>query len=329
MTYVNLVTGFLGSGKTTTLRHLLAHKPAGARWGVLVNEFGEVGIDGALLAEQGAVLKEIPGGCMCCVNGLPMQVGLNMLLKQHRLDRLLIEPSGLGHPKQILAMLNAESYRPWLTPQAALCVLDARQLSDPRTVNNENFRDQLACADILIANKQDCADAAARRALAHWYQHAGEGRLLVETAHGAIDAQLLMQPRRRQRPLPTPVHHHAPPDGLPSVLRALQLGAQQPWRRARSEGQGYVSCGWIFEPDTLFDRAAVLAWIRAAPVGRAKGVLRTPEGMLMVNRQGDDLNVELRQAAAEESRIALIHHGEAPWNRLQAELLKLRLTHLA
>ncbi len=81
MTKTNLITGFLGSGKTTSILHLLAHKPANEKWAVLVNEFGEVGIDGALLAESGALLKEISGGCMCCVNGLPMQVGLNTLLR--------------------------------------------------------------------------------------------------------------------------------------------------------------------------------------------------------------------------------------------------------
>ncbi len=82
MTKTNLITGFLGCGKTTTIRHLLAQKPEHEKWAVLVNEFGEIGIDGALLADSGAVLKEIPGGCMCCVNGLPMQIGLNMLLQQ-------------------------------------------------------------------------------------------------------------------------------------------------------------------------------------------------------------------------------------------------------
>ena len=82
MTRTNLITGFLGSGKTTSILHLLAQKPADEKWAVLVNEFGEVGIDGALLADSGALLKEIPGGCMCCVNGLPMQVGLNTLLRQ-------------------------------------------------------------------------------------------------------------------------------------------------------------------------------------------------------------------------------------------------------
>ena len=153
MTKTNLITGFLGSGKTTTIRHLLAHKPDQERWAVLVNEFGEIGIDGALLADSGAVLKEIPGGCMCCVNGLPMQVGLNMLLQQAKPDRLLIEPTGLGHPKQILSLLTQESYVGWIDLQATLCLLDARQLSQPRYRDNENFRDQLAAADVILASK--------------------------------------------------------------------------------------------------------------------------------------------------------------------------------
>ena len=104
MTKVNLITGFLGSGKTTTLRHLLANKPENEKWAVLVNEFGEIGIDGSLLADTGAVLKEIPGGCMCCVNGLPMQVGLNMLLQQAKPDRLLIEPTGDGGTVRLLPL---------------------------------------------------------------------------------------------------------------------------------------------------------------------------------------------------------------------------------
>src|SRR5471032_2201471 len=159
MTKINLITGFLGSGKPTTIRHLLAQKPQDEKWAVLVNEFGEVGIDGALLADSGAVIKEIPGGCMCCVNGLPMQIGLNMLLRQAKPDRLLIEPTGLGHPKQILSLLTSEAYLPWLTLQATLCLLDARQLAESRYTENENFRDQLAAADIIVANKKDTYSA--------------------------------------------------------------------------------------------------------------------------------------------------------------------------
>ena len=143
MTKTNLITGFLGSGKTTSILHLLANKDPAEKWAVLVNEFGEVGIDGALLADSGAMVKEIPGGCMCCVNGLPMQVGLNTLLRQGKPDRLLIEPTGLGHPKQILDLLTAPVYEPWLELRATLCLLDPRQLLDEKAINNDNFRDQL------------------------------------------------------------------------------------------------------------------------------------------------------------------------------------------
>ena len=106
----NIVTGFLGVGKTTTILHLLKSKPADQRWAVLVNEFGQVGVDGSLIQgqhneEEGVYIREVPGGCMCCTAGLSMQVALNQLLIQSRPDRLLIEPTGLGHPKEVLRIL--------------------------------------------------------------------------------------------------------------------------------------------------------------------------------------------------------------------------------
>ncbi|GAL28505.1 putative metal chaperone [Vibrio variabilis] len=68
----NIITGFLGVGKTTTILNLLKDKPENENWAVLVNEFGEVGIDGAMMADGGAMIKEVPGGCMCCTAGVPM-----------------------------------------------------------------------------------------------------------------------------------------------------------------------------------------------------------------------------------------------------------------
>ena len=103
MIRTHLITGFLGVGKTTAILNLLKQKPEDEKWAVLVNEFGEVGVDGAVLQSQGAVVKEIPGGCLCCVSGLPFQIGLNMLIAKEKPDVLLIEPTGLGHPRNILA----------------------------------------------------------------------------------------------------------------------------------------------------------------------------------------------------------------------------------
>ena len=324
MTKTNLITGFLGSGKTTSILHLLANKPADEKWAVLVNEFGEVGIDGALLADSGALLKEIPGGCMCCVNGLPMQVGLNTLLRQGKPDRLLIEPTGLGHPKQILDLLTAPVYEPWIDLRATLCVMDPRQLLDEKILHNENFRDQLASADIIVSNKTDRATAESQRAMAEWWQQHGGGRLCVDATQGNIDVALLDIPRRNRVELKaSAAHSHSHPSN--KGLAALSLPEHQRWRRSVNQGQGYYACGWIFDADTTFDTIGLLEWARLAPVARLKAVMRIPEGLVRINRQGADLHIETQNVAPPDSRIELIHDAESDWNSLQSALLKLRL----
>ncbi|STJ92588.1 cobalamin synthesis protein [Escherichia coli] len=240
MTRTNLITGFLGSGKTTSILHLLAHKDPNEKWAVLVNEFGEVGIDGALLADSGALLKEIPGGCMCCVNGLPMQVGLNTLLRQGKPDRLLIEPTGLGHPKQILDLLTAPVYEPWIDLRATLCILDPRLLLDEKSASNENFRDQLAAADIIVANKSDRATPESEQALQRWWQQNGGDRQLIHSEHGKVDGHLLDLPRRNLAELPASAahsHQHVVKKGLAALsLPEHQRWASQSEQRARISG---------------------------------------------------------------------------------------------
>ncbi|MEZ3499214.1 GTP-binding protein [Pantoea sp. KPR_PJ] len=323
MTRVNLITGFLGSGKTTTLRHLLASKPPQETWAILVNEFGEIGIDGALLSQQGAALREIPGGCMCCVNGLPMQVGVNMLLKRSP-DRLLIEPTGLGHPRQLLEMLSAPVYQPHLQLHATLALLDARQLADPRVTASENFRDQLAAADVVIGNKSDRWEREDRQRLQQWQSAMLNNRLFITTQFGAVDKTLLDLPRTNTQALPQPAHHHAV-RSRDSGMAALRLEGQTRWRRALNQGQGYVACGWIFDGDTLFDRERLLVWAQMTGVERIKGVVRTPEGALHINGQAEEIHSDLVAKAPSDSRIELIHSHSVDWNHLQSQLLKIRL----
>ncbi|MGF6421840.1 MULTISPECIES: CobW family GTP-binding protein [Lelliottia] len=325
MTKTNLVTGFLGSGKTTSILHLLANKNPAEKWAILVNEFGEIGIDGALLADSGALVKEIPGGCMCCVNGLPMQVGLNTLLRQGKPDRLIIEPTGLGHPKQILDLLTAPVYEPWIDLRATLCILDPRQLLDEKVVRNENFRDQLAAADVIVANKEDRASQESRDAFDFWWQNFGHDRQFVLATQGKIDNALLDLPRRNLTELPaSAAHSHA--HVAQKGLAALSLPEHQRWRRSLNSGQGYQACGWIFDADTCFDTIGILEWARLAPVDRVKGVMRTPDGLVRINRQGADFFIETQNVAPPDSRIELISAVNTDWNALQASLLKLRLS---
>ena len=118
----HILTGFLGAGKTTLLRHLLAQKPAHEVWAVLVNEFGQIGLDGVLLdsVDQSIAIREVAGGCLCCTSQLPMQIGLARLLGQAKPDRLFIEPTGLGHPKQLIEQLTESHWQQSLQLRAVV-----------------------------------------------------------------------------------------------------------------------------------------------------------------------------------------------------------------
>ena len=112
-TIVNLFTGFLGVGKTTALRHLIEHRPEHEKWAIIVNEFGEVGIDGAALSQDDLAVAEIAGGRLCCVAGPQMTATVATLLRRERPDRLLIEASGLAHAAGVIDELRA---KPWAMP---------------------------------------------------------------------------------------------------------------------------------------------------------------------------------------------------------------------
>ncbi|BCQ65944.1 hypothetical protein PBOI14_76940 [Pseudomonas sp. Boi14] len=152
----HVIAGPLGAGKTSLIRHLLSQRPAAERWAVLINEFGQIGLDAALLTrdEDGIALGEVAGGCLCCVNGAPFQVGLGRLLRKARPDRLLIEPSGLGHPAQLLKQLNEAPWKGVLAVQPCVLVLDAQALAAGKPLPRAQ-QDALPSAGLLVLNKDE------------------------------------------------------------------------------------------------------------------------------------------------------------------------------
>lgn len=292
----NIITGFLGSGKTTAIRHLLAHKPAGQRWAVLVNEFGETGIDAALLAadamdENEVYIREVPGGCMCCAAGVPMRVALNQLLARARPHRLLIEPTGLGHPQQLLKTLTGENFASVLNMRAVITLLDARKLHDSRYTGHRIFQQQLAVADLLVANKADLYSDQDREQLDAFLEAnqelKGKPRYLVE--QGQLDPAWLEGASGQGRATtPSPVLTGKPNADVDDTgEQALPASGV---RATHNEGEGYVSSGWRFAPERIFDYEQLRALLENVPAERIKGVAHTDQGAFTFNREGETLD---------------------------------------
>jgi G3E family GTPase len=153
-----LVTGFLGAGKTTLLRGWLAARPAGERWAVLVNEFGALGVDRALLgADAGEVaVVEIAGGCACCAARVAFGAALTRLLRRGPWDRLFVETTGLGHPAGLVDQLRAPAFAGRLRVLPPIAVVDAsraRLYVDPSRPGHGTALDQVALARLLVLNR--------------------------------------------------------------------------------------------------------------------------------------------------------------------------------
>ncbi|MDC3058745.1 GTP-binding protein, partial [Litorivicinus sp.] len=210
----SIISGFLGVGKTTAIRNLLSQKPNNERWAVLVNEFGEVGVDASLLEtstsnDKEIFLREVPGGCMCCTNGLPMQMALNQLLSRARPHRLLIEPTGLGHLEEVIGTLSSGFNQKTIRLNAAVTLVDARMLNQDRYLKNDTFIQQIKCADIIIGNKYDLYESDDQDRLLTFTSHqCGPEIEVIFSEQGMFDLELLDRPSQYVEQCPTHYDHH-------------------------------------------------------------------------------------------------------------------------
>ena len=219
-----IVTGFLGSGKTTLLRHLLTNAQ-GRRIAVIVNEFGELGIDGEVLrgcgigcdenGEENGQLYELANGCLCCTVQEEFAPVMELLAaRRDQIDHLIIETSGLALPKPLVQAFQWPALRNVFTVDAVITVVDApavaagRFADDPVAVDaqrraddnldhesplHELFADQLSTADLVVVHKTDGMDAATLAAVeAAIREETMPGVQLVHVQHGRIDPDVLL-----------------------------------------------------------------------------------------------------------------------------------------
>ncbi len=294
----NLVMGFLGVGKTTAIIDLLKQKPQDEKWAVLVNEFGTVGIDGAIYSAAGAIVKEIPGGCLCCAVGVPFQVGVNRLLKKVRPNRLLIEPSGLGHPKKVLDLLVNGSFKNVLDLRASICLLDPEKLKNPRYTNHESFVDQIALSDVLIANKTDLANEAAIQLFHRWAKRSTPQKTVIaQTILGQLDMAWLDVPRNQQRRASFPNAHH--------INQITNSGVQTNSNHYQSKADRYQSFGQVFSSQSRFDYKRLHNTLSHLKAERIKGIFFTNKGWLIINCVDGNMD-SLPCPASTSSRIEII-----------------------
>ena len=327
----NIITGFLGVGKTSAILSLIKNKPEGERWAVLVNEFGEVGVDGSLVkgqqkAGQQLFIREVPGGCMCCAAGLPMQIALNQLLLEAKPDRLLIEPTGLGHPKEVLQVLSSDHYREVLSLQKNITLVDARKLSDTRYTEHETFNQQIAIADTVVGNKLDLYQKGDSEKLQAYVAKIGRPNAKVIFAeHGVIP---LVDFDGETTPCTHQPHHHHHDHGHRKPIASEAEMPASGILKATNEGEGFHSVGWRFSANKVFDRKKLLLLLVGQQIERMKAVFITESGIFGYNLTPDGLT-EVTLDDCFESRIELVsdvidHNFEANLLRCINESSSLR-----
>jgi cobalamin biosynthesis protein CobW len=217
---VTIVTGFLGSGKTTLIRHVLKHA-AGRRLALIINEFGDVGVDGAILKSCGIDtcpeenIVELANGCLCCTVADDFIPAIEALLAlSPPPDHIIIETSGLALPKPLVKAFDWPEIRTRLTVDGVIAVVDGAAVADGRfaddpvklaaqraadgAIDHDNpleevYEDQLLCADLVVLNKTDLMSAdVARRVSGEIQRTVPRVVKIVATREGRIDPAVLL-----------------------------------------------------------------------------------------------------------------------------------------
>jgi cobalamin biosynthesis protein CobW len=215
-----VVTGFLGAGKTTLIRHLIENS-RGKRLAIIVNEFGDVGIDGEILKSCGVDacpkenIVELANGCICCTVADDFVPAIDQILSRRpAVDHILIETSGLALPKPLVQAFQWPSVKSRVTVDGVIAVVDGAALAEGRVASDldalkaqrsadasldhddpveEVFEDQVACADLIILSKSDLLDAAGHaRANSLIAEHISRAVKVVPTVQGKVDPSVLL-----------------------------------------------------------------------------------------------------------------------------------------
>jgi len=290
---VLVVSGFLGAGKTSLVRHLLREaQRTGVRAAVVSNELGELGIDQALLGGSGDdAWVELRGGCVCCRLSDALVDSLQSLYERARPDRVIVETSGAALPYETQRNLWREPVARWVGDDVAVVVVSAEQLREGRDLG-ATFTQQVSGADLLLLSKLDRVDPSDRPRLEALLRRIEPQAPIVGALHGAVAPELLFPPdpeglraARRAARAPGPPHAHEP---FETLVLELPAGLAESELRER---------------------------LRALQALRAKGFVETRAGLRLLQAVGARVELSPPEAAPPRrlrGRVVVVRRAAPP-----------------
>jgi len=272
---VTVLTGFLGAGKTTLLKRIL-EAPQGIRFGVLVNDFGAINVDAALIAETRQDGIALSNGCICCSLRDDLVESLaGLIATEPKPDRIIIEASGVSRPLSILSALDEPALAERLVADATLCLVDCDQFAGLDFASTELAIDQAVSSDLLILNKCDIASPAAIRATEETLSGPVPKVRRIRAAHADVPFEVLFGGEIRRTAASTAAHvcddtcahhhhHHGGDDAHQHHQRHQHTDAFE---------------AWSWSSDMALDEALLRDALRRMPHAllRAKGVVRVAD----------------------------------------------------
>ena len=211
---VTILTGFLGAGKTTLLRALLAD-PGGEKLGILVNDFGEINIDTALIVEGSADAVSLSNGCVCCTIQTELVTAIrNLVESRPDLDRIVIEASGISRSLPLADTMISEELQDVATLDGMFCLVDALSFPELDFAATELAIDQITGADMIILTKTDLVGPAELEQLRDKLSGLMPQLRIVTAVEGDVPPEVLFGPIRADMPAAGTghAHHHHGPD---------------------------------------------------------------------------------------------------------------------
>lgn len=215
MTKIDIISGFLGAGKTTFIKKLLAEAISGEQVVLIENEFGEIGIDGGFLKDSGIEIREMNSGCICCSLVGDFGRSLTEVLTKYHPDRIIIEPSGVGKLSDVMKAVRDVAEGKEVILNSAVTIVDASKCKMYMKNFGEFFNDQIAYSGTIVLSRTDIADSKKVQEAVELIRSQNQQAVLITTPCNSLSGSQLLEiienPISMEQDLLEEVkeHHHA------------------------------------------------------------------------------------------------------------------------